>query len=168
MVYRLDAVQHLDTGLDEAWRFFSDAGNLREITPGELDFRITSGGAPAVYPGLIITYRVKPLFGIEVGWVTRISRVQEPAGGSASFADDQLVGPYALWHHEHRFRETGRGVEAVDVVHYALPLELITRFVHGLAVEPQLRRIFNHRAEVLARRFGNVEGTAPSLDVTAL
>lgn len=168
MPYRLDAVQHLRTDLDSAWRFFSDAANLRLITPAELDFRITSGGAPSVYPGLIIAYRVKPLFGIEVSWVTEIAQVSAPADGGAFFADDQLIGPYALWHHEHRFRRTEAGVEAADVVHYALPLEPLSRLVHDIAVKPQLHRIFDYRAAVLARQFGNVEGTAPALAITPL
>lgn len=168
MVFRLIASQHLRADLDGAWRFFSDAGNLSVITPEDIGFRITTGGANPVYPGHVITYRVKPLFGIELTWVTEITQVVPPAADRAYFADEQRVGPYGMWHHEHHFAASAAGVVASDVVYYSLPLEPLSTPLHDLLVKPQLERIFAYRAAVLSRHFGDVEGTAPSLTIDKL
>ena len=61
-----------------------------------------------------------------MAWVTEITQVAAPF----YFADEQRVGPYALWHHEHHFRAVDAGaiggVEAIDVVHWSLPLDLLS------------------------------------------
>ena len=167
MVFRLEARQTLATDLDSAWAFFSDPRNLAEITPPDMHFRLTSRltrltsrvpSQPAAepYPGMMISYRLSPLLGIEVVWVTEITQVAAPF----YFADEQRVGPYALWHHQHHFRavEAGGigGVEAIDVVHWSLPLDLLSWPVAIYVVRPRLREIFRYRAERLAGRFGAI------------
>ena len=170
MVFRLEARQTLATDLDSAWAFLSDPRNLAEITPPDMHFRLTSRLTSRVtsrvpsqptaepYPGMMISYRLSPLLGIEVGWVTEITQVAAPF----YFADEQRVGPYALWHHEHHFRAvdagTGAigGVEAIDVVHWSLPLDLLSWPVAIYVVRPRLRGIFRYRAERLAGRFGAI------------
>jgi ligand-binding SRPBCC domain-containing protein len=99
-----------------------------------------------------MTYTVSPIFGLPVNWVTEITHVKEPE----FFIDDQRLGPYKLWHHEHRFKETGGGVEVHDLVHYALPLGPLGDIAHELVVKRQLREIFDYRKEYLARKFGRV------------
>jgi len=168
MPYRLEARQTLTTDLDTAWSFFSDPRNLAEITPPDMHFRLTgrlTGRlAPetpaAAYPGLMITYRLKPLPGIEVPWATEITQVRAPQ----YFADEQRLGPYALWHHEHLFRAVERGVEARDIVHWALPLEPLSSPVARLLVVPRLREIFEYRARRLKERFGAVGDAALSFE----
>ena len=138
--------------LKEAWDFFSNPANLTDITPPRLGFKMTSEAPERIYPGLIMTYKVSPFFGLPVNWVTEITHVKEPE----FFVDDQRLGPYKLWHHEHMFKETGGGVEAHDLVHYALPLGLLGDIAHELVVKRQLRDIFEYRSEYLARKFGRV------------
>ena len=166
MVFRLEARQTLATDLDSAWAFFSDPSNLAEITPPDMHFRltsrltsrVTSQPAAEAYPGMMISYRLSPLLGIEVGWVTEITQVAAPF----YFADEQRVGPYALWHHEHHFRAVDAGagaiggVEAIDVVHWSLPLDLLSWPVAMYVVGPRLREIFRYRSERLAGRFGAI------------
>jgi len=80
------------------WDFISSPANLKKITPDHMGFDITSGELPAkMYPGMIISYKVSPLLGLKMTWVTEITHVKE----GAYFVDEQRVGPYALWHHEH-------------------------------------------------------------------
>ena len=87
--------QTLPTDLDQAWRFFSDPANLSLITPPWLNFTITSGVPDAIYPGLIISYRIRPIGGVAVPWVSEITHVQAPH----YFVDEQRSGPYRFWHH---------------------------------------------------------------------
>ncbi len=136
--------------LKEAWEFFSNPANLTYITPPRLGFRMTSEAPGRIYPGLILTYTVTPFFGMPVDWVTEITHVKEPE----FFVDDQRLGPYKLWHHEHMFKETGGGVEIRDLVHYALPLGPLGNIAHELVVKKQLKEIFDYRSGYLAGKYG--------------
>jgi len=147
-LHLLEARQNLPVSIAEAWEFFSDAGNLARITPPSLGFEVTSAPAERMYAGMIITYRVRPLFGVPVGWVTEITHVDEPH----RFVDEQRFGPYRFWHHQHLFREIEGGVEARDIVHYALPPG--GGAVRRMLVAPRLREIFAYRRDVLERTFG--------------
>ncbi len=165
-IYRLDASQTLTADIETAWRFFSDPSNLAVITPPEMEFRITGEPPTAIRPGLVITYRLRPLplLPLRVSWATEISQVDQPH----MFVDDQIAGPYALWHHEHRFEVVDGGVLASDQVHWSLPLDPISTPIAELAVVPQLRRIFQFRAETLARAFPSSAAGRPQLSISAL
>ena len=149
-LFKLETVQRLPVSVADAWDFFSDASNLARITPPDLGFEVTSELPERVYAGLIITYRVRPLLGISVTWVTEISHVQE----HELFVDEQRFGPYRFWHHQHLFRAVDGGVEMRDIVHYALPPGggLARRWL----VAPRLREIFDYRRVVLEREYGTL------------
>ncbi len=140
----------LPIGLAEAWEFFSDPRNLERITPPSLGIEITSDLPPRMHPGMIVTYRVRPLLGIPVQWVTEITHVREPN----LFVDEQRFGPYRFWHHQHHFREVEGGVEAADLVHYSLPFGPVGRLLGGGTVRRQLGEIFAFRRRFLEERFG--------------
>lgn len=143
----------LPIGLSEAWDFFSSPNNLPRITPPEMQCVITSDPAEKMYPGLIITYRMKPLPGIPVNWVTEITHVREPF----FFVDDQRSGPFKMWHHKHYFKPIPGGVLCEDVVHYRLPMGFPGRIMNRLVVREQLEKIFNYRERVLVQTFGKYD-----------
>lgn len=151
-VSRLHRVQTLPVALPEAWAFFSDPRNLAAITPPDMAFEILSEPPPSIHAGLILVYRVGVLPGLRTTWVTEITHVRAPE----YFVDEQRMGPYRLWHHEHRFRPVPGGVEVEDVVHYALPFGPLGRAVAGALVARRLAAIFAYRAETLRRRFGTI------------
>lgn len=165
-IFKLDASQTLTTDLETAWEFFSDPHNLAVITPPEMRFEITGEPPSAIHPGLIITYRLTPLpiVPLRVSWATEISQVNAPF----YFSDDQIAGPYALWHHEHHFQEVDGGVRATDQVHWSLPLDPISAPIANLAVVPQLRHIFRFRARTLRELFGELNQAAPTLSIRSL
>lgn len=146
----LREVQRLPISLPEAWSFFSDPRNLPRITPPSLGLEPTTGLPERMYPGMIVTYNVRPIPWVSVGWVTEITHVREPV----LFVDEQRFGPYRFWHHEHHFREVEGGVEMEDIVHYALPLGTIGRVVGGPLVRRRLEQIFSFRRRFLVREFG--------------
>lgn len=45
-----------------------------------------------MYAGMIIAYKVRPLLGIPMNWVTEITHVREPY----FFVDEQRFGPYSF------------------------------------------------------------------------
>jgi ligand-binding SRPBCC domain-containing protein len=149
-VHRMETVQRVPVPMEEAWSFFSDPRNLAKITPPSLGFQVTSPLPDRVYAGLIITYKVRPLFGVAVNWVTEITHVDEPN----LFVDEQRFGPYRFWHHQHLFRAVEGGVEMTDIVHYALPPG--GGLARGLLVAPRLKEIFDYRRGVLERTYGTL------------
>jgi ligand-binding SRPBCC domain-containing protein len=141
--------QALPADLEQAWRFFSDPANLRLITPPWLDFTITSPVPEIIYPGLILTYRIRPLAGVPMNWVSEITHVRAPH----YFVDEQRLGPYRFWHHQHRLAASGDGVTVEDVVHYRLPLGIVGVMAHRWWVQGRLDEIFRFRYHALARHF---------------
>jgi ligand-binding SRPBCC domain-containing protein len=149
-LYTLKRTQILPVTLTQAWNFFATPDNLARITPPHLKFiiRYSSGNGP-MYAGQIIGYRLYPVSFWCVNWVTEITHVQQPF----YFVDEQRSGPYALWHHEHRFRETAAGTEMIDELAYAIPFGMIGRLAHALFVKRMLNRIFDYRYHVLQQHF---------------
>ena len=137
----------------ECWSFFSNPANLSEITPPALRFTVLSELPAQVHPGLMIRYRVSPFAGIPMTWLTEITQVQEPH----YFVDEQRVGPYRIWHHEHFFRALGAGeTEVRDLVHYVPPFGILGGLLNRLIIARQLAQIFDYREEQLIRLFGPV------------
>jgi len=148
-LHRLKRTQVLPISLDEAWSFFSDPRNLARITPAELGFRITSELPERMYEGLFISYQIAPVLSIPMLWVTEITHIED----RVMFVDEQRMGPYRLWHHEHWFRAVPGGTEMRDFVHYAMPFGAAGEVAHALLVGRQVRGIFDYRQRILDRRF---------------
>lgn len=141
-VYSIKTVQNLPVSLDRAWEFFSNPANLSTITPDNMGFRVISEHhGDKMYAGQIIEYKVRPVLGIPLYWMTEITHVED----RKFFVDEQRFGPYRLWHHQHHFRETGKGVEMTDIVHYKLPLWFLGDIAHALFVKRRLEEIFEYR-----------------------
>jgi len=151
-VFTLKAIQNVPIGIEEAWEFFSNPNNLKIITPEWLNFKVTSKLPEKMYPGMIISYKVHPVLGVPMNWVTEITQVKEPF----YFVDEQRFGPYKLWHHQHHFKETNDGVEMTDIVNYALPFDPFSRPINSLIVKNRVRDIFKFRERKLETLFSSV------------
>ena len=150
-MYSIYREQHLPISIEEAWGFFSNPSNLSKITPKNLGFEVLGDIPESMYPGLFIHYKVSPLFGIPLRWTTEITHV-EPY---KYFVDEQRVGPYSIWHHEHFFEKTKGGVFMKDHVHYKMPLGLLGKIAHPIIVKPRLNEIFNYRFDVAENVFSS-------------
>ncbi len=135
--------------LDAVWKFFSSPANLKLITPAEMGFDILTGETDEMYPGQMISYRVKPLIGMPLKWITEITHVEE----KRYFVDEQRYGPYRLWHHEHHFRQVDEGVEMIDRISYILPFGIIGRLAHRFFVKNKVNRIFEYRSHIIEQLF---------------
>lgn len=152
--YSIKTVQLLPVSMDTAWEFFSDPANLKNITPSTLGFNIISKHhGDKMYPGQIIEYKVKPLLGIPLYWMTEITHVEH----KKYFIDEQRFGPYSLWHHQHHFKEVANGVEMTDIVHYKIPFWFLGDIANTLMVKKQLKQIFDFRYKKAAEIFGSSE-----------
>ncbi|MDH3258721.1 MAG: SRPBCC family protein [Deltaproteobacteria bacterium] len=141
----------LPISIQEGWKFFSNPRNLTLITPPSLGLEITSEVPDSIYPGVIITYRVRPFLGISVNWITEITHMRKPF----LFVDEQRFGPYKFWHHKHLFKEVDGGIVVEDLVHYALPFGPLGNAANRLMVSRELDKIFTFRRRYLTARFGS-------------
>ena len=144
--------QFVPQSVDLTWRFFSDASNLAALTPPEAGFEAGGIDGP-VYPGQILTHRVRVLPGIKLTWVTEILHV-EPGH---SFVDGQESGPFRFWRHRHEFVEAPGGTEVRDTVHWALPLDPFSRVALPF-VRAQLRALFAYREQALPEALARFAG----------
>ncbi|MEZ5002649.1 MAG: SRPBCC family protein [Chitinophagales bacterium] len=148
-IYTLSVEQKLPLSIEKAWDFFSSPHNLAAITPKHMGFHITSDTTEKMYPGQIISYKVSPLLGIKMNWVTEITHVEH----HQYFVDEQRFGPYLMWHHEHHFQPLAEGILMRDKVSYKLPAGALGRLFHPALVQPQLKAIFEYRYESLDQLF---------------
>lgn len=149
-IYSFKQTQLISASLETVWAFFSTPDNLNLITPPAMNFEtLLRTGDKTMYSGQLISYKLSPFPFLRVRWTTEIKNVVP----LKSFVDDQLFGPFALWHHQHFFKEKEGLCEMVDEVSYALPLGLLGRAVNSLLVGDQVKKIFKHREEVIIKIF---------------
>ena len=160
-VHRLVSIQKLPLPLEETWKFFSNPHNLLTITPRFLNLKVTNElVGDEAYTGQIITYKVKPVAGIGVSWMTEITHLEK----EKIFVDEQRKGPYKLWHHQHHFKSIEGGTEMRDIIHYRLPFGVIGETIHPL-VKKKLLEIFHFRFETVIKLFGDWPDQKPDINI---
>ena len=140
-MFQFKTKQIIPTDINTCWDFFSSPSNLKLITPPYMGFYVKTSVPDSMYEGLIIAYTVKPLLGIPVEWVTEITHINK----GSFFVDEQRIGPYKLWHHEHHFKEVAEGIEMIDIVSYELPFGKLGKLIEPFLVAPKLKEIFDYR-----------------------
>ncbi|MCX8010825.1 MAG: SRPBCC family protein [Ignavibacteria bacterium] len=149
--YQFIRLQKIPASIDEIWDFISSPKNLKEITPEYMGFEITSKTPLGkMYSGMIISYKVKPIFRLKMTWVTEITHIKE----KEYFVDEQRIGPYKMWHHEHKIEPIENGVLMTDIVSYKPPFGILGSLANELFIKKQLNEIFDYRRMILEKKFG--------------
>lgn len=133
---------------ERVFAFHADAANLAAVLPPGVPLRTI--GPSALGPGARLRFSFGPFSGtgLVVEW--------EPP---FRFVDEQTFGPFARWHHEHRFMRIGpTGPDAgatwvTDTVDFALrgPARIIEPFA-GLLVRAILAQKLLRTKALLERR----------------
>ena len=105
-----------------------------------------------MYAGMILTYRVSPFLGIKLKWVTEITHVKE----KEYFIDEQRIGPYSLWHHQHKIEVVENGVLMSDIISYKPPFGFFGSLINSVIIKKQLCEIFEYRRKALEKVFGKI------------
>jgi ligand-binding SRPBCC domain-containing protein len=151
--FQLNKKLVIQASLDEVWEFISNPHNLKQITPEYMGFDITTKNLPGkIYPGMIIGYKVRPLLGITMNWVTEITHMEE----KKFFVDEQRIGPYTMWHHQHHIEPVRQGVLMRDIVSYRPPLGFLGNIANSLVIRRQLEDIFEFRKTTLEALFNTI------------
>ncbi len=148
--YQFKRTQFFDVSIDELWEFISKPENLKKITPDYMGFDITSESKGAMYEGMIISYKVSPLLGIKTTWVTEITNVKP----KKYFVDEQRIGPYKIWHHQHFLEEKEGGTLMTDIISYQPPFGILGAIANKIVIKQKLKEIFDYRKQALIKLFG--------------
>jgi len=148
--YQLKKEQIIKRSPEEIWDFISDPMNLQIITPPTMGFSITSDlESNKMYPGMIISYKVTPLLGIPMTWVTEITHVED----KKYFVDEQRIGPYKMWHHEHILGKHPEGTRMIDIISYQPPFGFLGTVANMLIIKGKLQQIFDYRFHKIEELF---------------
>jgi ligand-binding SRPBCC domain-containing protein len=145
-VYQLKTELWLPRPIEEVFEFFSDAYNLEELTPPFLHFHVVTPSPIPMFGGQTIDYKLK-LHGLPMTWRSEISLWDPPY----RFVDQQLKGPYLLWHHLHTFKSQNGGTLCGDLVDYKPPFGAMANW---LMVKRELTTIFQYRHQKMLELFG--------------
>ena len=147
-LYKLQRTQTLPFPIDQVFSFFDRPENLEKMTPRLLKFQLLTPPPVNMHAGAVIYYTLS-VWAFPMRWTTFITDYRPPH----SFIDLQLKGPYAYWHHEHRFEVDGNQTIMHDCVTYALPFGFLGQFFHWLKIKDDLDKIFDFRAKEILNQF---------------
>lgn len=138
----------INAPLDQVFQFFSEAQNLNRLTPESLKFKILTPLPIEMKAGTKIDYSIT-LNGIPMRWQTLISKWE----AGKEFVDEQIKGPYKVWHHTHRFFSEGNKTYMVDEVEYLCPGWILEPLIHRLVVKKKVNEIFDFREKIIQEIF---------------
>ncbi len=153
MVHYLYREQIIPVPVEEVWAYFCDPKNLNAITPPDMNFDIIQGGTVKMYEGQIIEYRVEFLRGVRSLWLTEIAHVRD----GEYFVDEQRVGPYRFWYHEHIFEKIEYGTKMTDRVTYMVPFGILGDILNTVWISRRLKNIFDFRMKKIIELFGDAK-----------
>lgn len=156
--HKLETSFWIPADIDTVWSFASRPQNLAKISPPDLHIQVGLEGE--AYEGAEFEIKIKPSFSpITINWGSRIENIKA-TGDERSFEDVQTHGPFAYWHHTHKFTKGTRDVESAagntvrslspgtwvsDSVVYELPLGILGSIAHQLVIKRILANMFRDR-----------------------
>ena len=148
-LYTLRKKQKISKNISVVFDFFSKPENLSVITPPNMGFNILTPSPIEMKEGALIDYTVK-ILGFPIRWRTLITKYDSPN----IFIDQQLKGPYSIWHHTHTFKKIDENETLIeDCVIYGVPFGLIGRLIHFLYIKRDLNKIFSYRSKKISKLF---------------
>lgn len=145
---RLSVTQFVPRPIEEVFEFFSKAENLEEITPPWLNFSIVNKSTETMTENTLIDYRLN-IHGVPARWQSKIERWIP----GVEFVDTQVRGPYAKWHHTHRFEKVEGGTLVCDDVIYKIPGGRVGNALLRSFIRRDVRKIFSFRKKKIAEVF---------------
>jgi ligand-binding SRPBCC domain-containing protein len=151
MMSQLKFAAEIDAPLEAVWAFYDDIAALPLVTPPSTRVRRIGGGPEpsrlTVGARFLLVVRQPPIF-VPLRWETIITAHEPPF----RFVDEQGVGPFAFWRHEHVFSRTRRGRTLLqDTVTYTPPFGPLGWVADRLFLRRQLTAMFRFRHQATRR-----------------
>src|SRR3954467_7184888 len=159
-IHVLRREQWLDAPPAVVFPFFADARNLEAITPPLLRFRLLTPEPVVMGVGTFLQYALR-VHGLPVRWDTLIQAWEPPW----RFVDEQVRGPYRLWHHTHELTALDGGAATLmrDTVRYAVGRGVAGEIARRTVVRRDLEAIFAFRRERVPALMAALGGATPPL-----
>ena len=154
--YHIKFQQFIDLPINDVFNFFSKPENLSLITPPRLKFDILTPVPIIMKEGQLIDYSLTIIYCLKLRWRTLITDYNQPY----KFVDQQIKGPYSLWHHTHEFEEKDGGTLIHDSVTYAVPFGVIGQLLHAVYIKHDIKNIFKYRHKILDAIFLEIKNQA--------
>lgn len=133
---------------DEVFAFHESPGALERLTPPWEPVDVVHSDG-SLRPGSRVVLRMR-LGPFRREWIARHDEYEPPH----LFSDRQESGPFASWHHRHRFEAApAGGTWLIDEIQYRLPGGRLGHIVGGWLVRRKLERMFAYRHEVTRQMF---------------
>jgi len=156
-MHNLHREQFLPAAREQVWDYFCDPRNLNEMTPPDMKFFIITNPLERMAAGQLIEYRVEFIRGWKSLWLTEIAHVRE----REYFVDEQRIGPYEFWYHEHKFEQVDGGTRMIDHVTYSIGFGPLGDLMNAVWISHRLKSIFDFRAQKIQEIFpGSSERSA--------
>jgi len=134
---------YIHAPIERVWAFHEAPDALERLTPPNQGIEVISrsGGIAA---GAKLVIRVPILGPFATEWHALHTVCTPPK----LFIDEQEQGPFAYWHHEHRFVTHNQGTQMTDAITFRVPGGPVVNFFAAPFVRLQLRSMFKHRHAV--------------------
>jgi len=134
---------YIDAPIERVWAFHEAPDALEKLSPPGAGIRVVSrtGG---IGVGARLVIKVPVLGPIAAEW----HAVHTACSPPNLFIDEQERGPFAYWHHEHRFEREGRGTRLTDAITYRLYGGPLIDLLGAPFVRLQLVPMFKFRHEI--------------------
>ena len=152
-LYTLQIKYEVNTNISKTWNFFTKVHNIEHIMPPELNFNVTSSKPANIYEGKIITFNTKitPFYSTNI--ISEITKISH----EKYFIDQQIYGPYKIWHHEHHFKKTKNNTTIItEKIKYKLHLHPFSWIIHKLLIKKKLINIFKYRIKETQRVLNSI------------
>ena len=145
MTVAFRVVTELDAPPDRAFALSLDIGAHERSMAASSERAVAGTTSGAIGLGETVTWRARH-FGIVWRMTSRITALEAPH----RFVDEQVRGPFARFHHLHRFEPSARGTRMVDEIEFRAPFSPLGRLAERVALAHYLPRLIAERNASLA------------------
>lgn len=153
MTVSFRVVTELDVPPARAFALSLDIGAHERSMAASSERAVAGTTSGTIGLGETVTWRARH-FGIVWRMTSRITSLEEPD----RFVDEQVRGPFARFHHVHRFERSARGTRMVDEIEFRAPLGPLGRLAERVALARYLPRLIAERNASLAAELGGPAG----------
>jgi len=134
---------HIEASPEEVFAFHESPGAIEYLIPPWEKMKVVEA-SKSLQVGSRVILEGRLLGILPVRWVAEHTEYQPPH----LFADRQVSGPFASWHHRHHFLPDGKGGTILrDEVELEPPMGIIGRLLGGWFIRQKLEKMFSWRQD---------------------